>query len=55
MLELHAGKLARAVLRGRGGSNASPLPDPEEALGGEAKSPIHEGVVPGEGVAIASD
>src|SRR5262245_54130522 len=28
MLELHAGKLARAVLRGRGGSNASLLPDP---------------------------
>ena len=28
MLELHAGKLARAVLRGREGSNASPLPDP---------------------------
>jgi hypothetical protein len=27
MLELYAGKLARTVLRGRGGSNASLLPD----------------------------
>jgi hypothetical protein len=30
MLELYAGKLARTVLRGRGGSNASLLPDREE-------------------------
>jgi len=35
MLELHAGKLARAVLRGRGGSNASLLPDPPEARDGD--------------------
>src|SRR5262245_3931651 len=33
MLELHAGKLARAVLRGRGGSNASLLPDQRRAFG----------------------
>src|SRR5262249_16277924 len=32
MLELHALKGARAVLRGRGGSDASPLPDRRRAL-----------------------
>ena len=31
-LERHAGKLARAVLRGRGGGNAVLLPDLTESL-----------------------
>jgi hypothetical protein len=31
MLELHAGKLARAVLRGGGAGDSTSLPDPEGA------------------------
>ena len=46
-LELDAGKLARPVLRGRGGSDASPLPD--QAL--ETKARFISQVITGDNAA----